>query len=283
MKFLVLRFDIDTYKCIKRGVPNLLRLASEEQVTFTFFCNMGRAISRPAILRRLARAAKVRSRAGRHEKLPTLAKLGLGHTLFTLLCNPRVGMSCPDIVRQIDALGHDLGLHGGRNHGDWQNAFNGWSPERIRGEVSAGGMMFEKVLRRPPVLFSSPGWQGSHILDAILREMGFKASANRHGAAENGIACQNGFCTLPTNLVGEPGGVAYFESLAARGLSGTAVIEDFRNRLNDDGDLYVLYDHPCFAGVEALDDVRRVVRSALEHGVEVTTYSQMMQRQLEGR
>ena len=36
MKSLVLRFDVDTYRCINEGVPNLLRLAREEQVKFVF-------------------------------------------------------------------------------------------------------------------------------------------------------------------------------------------------------------------------------------------------------
>lgn len=281
MKSLVLRFDIDTYKCIKQGVPNLLRLAREEQVAFTFFCNMGRAIYRPVALKRLLRSPRGDPDGTR--KLSIRAKLGFNHMLLTLLCNPRVGMSSPNIVRQIEAQGHDLGLHGGRNHGDWQNAFKMWPDDRIRKEVSTGRAMFKRVLHRPPVLFSSPGWQGSGVLDTILQQMGFEASADRHGPAENEILCDNGFCTLPTNLVGEPGGVAYFESLAARGYSGPAVTETLLNTLDDDRQLYVLYDHPCFAGVDALEAVRHVVRSAVERGVEVTTYSAIMQRLRDGQ
>ena len=43
---LVCRFDIDTHKCIRDGVPNLLEISEERNVRFTFFLNAGRAISR---------------------------------------------------------------------------------------------------------------------------------------------------------------------------------------------------------------------------------------------
>lgn len=281
MKSLVLRFDIDTYRCIRTGVPNLLKLAREEQIKFTFFCNMGRAISRPAMLGRLLRPRPTARAADGAYKLPASVKLGHFEILRTLLLNPAVGTSCHEVVRQIHDEGHDLGLHGGRNHGTWQHGFRGWDHDRIRREVAAGKATFRRTVGHDPVLFASPGWQGSETLNRVLKDMGFKASADRHGANETSIMCEDGFYTLPTNLVSEPGGVAYFESLAAEGYCQEALIQAFRSALGDDRRLYVLYDHPCFAGICALENVRAVVRCAADIGVEVTTYSTLMQRELD--
>lgn len=276
MKSLVLRFDIDTYRCINEGVPRLLQLAREEQVNFVFFCNMGRAISRLALLGRLLHRESSTATGNTARKLTASIKLGRYEMFRTLLFNPLVGMSRPKPLQQAHAEGHDLGLHGGRNHGAWQYGFRNWKENRIRSEVAAGKAMFERSVRHPPTLFSSPGWQGSALLNSILKEMGFKASADRHGPRESDAICEDGFCTLPTNMVSEPGGVAYFESRAARGYDGRDLVQEFQASLQDNRRLYVLYDHPCYAGVRALDSVRAVLRCAMENGVAITTYSALI-------
>ena len=42
---MVFRFDIDTHKCIRDGVPNLLELFDKYNVPFGFFLNTGKSIS----------------------------------------------------------------------------------------------------------------------------------------------------------------------------------------------------------------------------------------------
>lgn len=277
MTQLVLRFDIDTTRCIQDGMPNLLRLAREQGVRFTFFCNMGRAISWPALVRNSFR----RSHHGRGpysaRKLSSITKLGIRHLLRTVLVNPRVGASNPDILGEALNDGHDVGLHGGKNHGDWQYNFQNWSIQRIEQEVAAGKALYERAVGVSPWIFSSPGWQGSDTLDSVLRSTGFKASADRHGPDENDVIFRDGFCTLPTNLVAEPGGVAFIESLAAQGLDDQAIVERFAEQLHDDRKLLVLYDHPCFAGIRGLNALRGVVQYALEQGIELIPYSSLME------
>lgn len=279
MKTLVLRFDIDTYRCISEGVPSLLRLAREEGVQFTFFCNMGRSICRPVVLKKALRRRTRDGPATTAPKLSATRKLGLRHLVWTLLANPRVGASKPGILQQCLEEGHDVGLHGGLNHGAWQHGFRNWSSQHIRREVEAGKSAFERALDRSPVLFSSPGWQGSDGLNAILESMGFKGSADRHGPEQNQVEYINGFCTVPTNLVAEPGGVAYFESQAARGLGREDIVSQVSKTLEDDRRTYVLYDHPCYAGVHALEVVRSVVRYAKDNGFEITTMATLVERE----
>lgn len=277
MKSLVLRFDIDTPRCLRQGVPNLLRLAREEGVRFTFFCNMGRAISRRFLLKKLLRRSRPPRTAPQASKLPVFAKQGIRQAISTLVLNPLVGMSHPEVLRRAHDDGHDIGLHGGNNHGEWQYGFHSWSRDHIRREVDSGRRMFETVLKEPPILFSSPGWQGSDELNAILKSMGFRASADRHGLEENNIVRETGLYTFPTNLVAEPGGVAYLESLAALGYSPADAIDRFNAIISDDRRLYVLYDHPCFAGVAALETVRGILQCARENGLTIFTFSDLLQ------
>lgn len=280
MRTLVLRFDIDTYRCLSEGVPNLLELARDEGVKFTFFSNMGRSVSRPALLKKALRGHKAAGTVRTAPKLPAAVKLGRSHLLHTLLVNPLVGASRPEILRRVLDEGHDLGLHGGTNHGAWQHGFRHWTARRIEQEIAAGKSIFERLLGQTPRLFSSPGWQGSDILNTVLATNGFMGSADRHGPDENEVECQEDFCTLPTNLVAEPGGVAYFESLAAQGFDSAGIASQFESTLAGERRIYVLYDHPCYAGVTALDAVRSVVRCAKKNGVEVTTMHTLAEREL---
>lgn len=126
---------------------------------------------------------------------------------------------------------------------------------------------------RAPTLFSSPGWRGSRELNSILKEIGFTASADRHGPGENDVVCESDFCTLPTNLLGEPGGVAYFESLIAVGCNHDEIVDRFEETLSDGRELYVLYDHPCFAGTTAIRTVGAVARLARNKGFNVVPFS----------
>ena len=52
MKYFCFRFDVDTPKCIKSGVPNLISLSKKLDVPFTFFINMGRGTSRWSFIKK---------------------------------------------------------------------------------------------------------------------------------------------------------------------------------------------------------------------------------------
>ena len=41
-KKVAFRFDVDTLKCIKYGVPKLVNISEKNNVSFTFFMNFGK-------------------------------------------------------------------------------------------------------------------------------------------------------------------------------------------------------------------------------------------------
>ena len=45
-KKVAFRFDVDTLKCIKYGVPKLVNISEKNNVSFTFFMNFGKSIDR---------------------------------------------------------------------------------------------------------------------------------------------------------------------------------------------------------------------------------------------
>ena len=108
---LAIRFDIDTSVCLHTGVPSLLELAKQCGVQFTFFVNMGRAVDFGTIITRREQDV------ARADRLPAREKLGIAGLMQTVLLNPQVGLSGIPVLEQLISLGHELGLHGGRNHG----------------------------------------------------------------------------------------------------------------------------------------------------------------------
>lgn len=272
-RYFCFRFDVDTHRCIRRGVPNLIALGARMDVPFTFFVNMGRAVSRA----RLVFGRRGTSGSGPTDevaaKLPARTKLGLRDTLVAVALNPAVGVGSPRVLNAAIDAGHEVGLHGGANHAVWQADAHRWTGERIRDQVTGGLRALEQITGHSPAGFASPGWNSPDPLPPILEELGFRYLADLHGPAtgpeQGAIQSPPGterLVSVRTAITAEPGGVAYLEHLRARNLDARAIRDDFRDRLERAGRLAVIYDHPYFAGIRELDLVRDLVALARDMG-----------------
>lgn len=274
---IIIRHDIDTIRCIN-NVDSLLSIYADFSIHASFFVNMGKAVSRLEAIR------SILSRKGMDNivKLPNIEKLGLRDYLYTAFVNPYVGLSRPDVLNRIESLGHELGLHGGRNHALWQRDAHCWSEERIREELDWGIGVFTQSVSHSPVIFSSPGWNGSSGIDALLKEYGFKLVADLHNKGGCVIDRGNvdGLCRVSTNLLGEPGGVGFFESCIAGGMGGEGVIDLLNSELAR-GAVNVLYDHPGLMS-RNVDLLSEVIKFLLLEGVEFITYRDVCERSANG-
>lgn len=262
-KVVCFRFDVDTYPCAARGVPNLVALARSYNAKFTFYFNMGRAIHVPTLLF----GQESRPAAERAAKLGNMQKLGVIGYVHTALFNPRVGSSFPNNIVEAQREGHEVGLHGGRNHGDWMSNAHTWSEQRVGDELDWGMARLAEAGIDDVHSFSSPGWQAPDCLHTALANRGFTSVADIHGHGEHEISKsphveQDLYC-LPTNILGEPGGVGYIEHLRASTGSRQAMLERFASDLERTAQPAVLYDHPFYAGVHELkfvDSMLKLVR-----------------------
>lgn len=116
-KRLAFRFDIDTHKCIRDGVPALLDLARQEEVSYTFFLNCGRSIS---VLHSLSTVVRRPNCVNEEEvqMMSAIQKLGKRDYIIAATVNPIIS-NYRGVVREIVQSGSELGLHGGRNHARW--------------------------------------------------------------------------------------------------------------------------------------------------------------------
>lgn len=275
MKRFCFRFDVDTHLCISKGMPNLLRLADELEVRFTFFVNMGRAISRLDYLRNRTS----QGHGGTTAKLSNLKKLGMSGFLTAAILNPRVGAPHLDTIRAAHAAGHEIGLHGGSNHATWQNHGARWCVGRIRREITPALDILRQSGIPMPRGFASPGWQGSDNLHEALEALGFRYVADIHDPDAREVALVRpdlGLLAMTTNLCGEPDGVGYLEHMRAEGLNDAQALDTFARQL-ESRPLAIAYDHPYYAGVAELELIRQMIRIARDRGYEITTLENIIQ------
>ena len=117
-----IRMDIDTIVCAN-SMNNMLQLADKLDCRFSFYINMGKAISIPAaISRRLALSNDFnKSISSPAKKLSIKQKLGIRGILKTVLLNNNLFPICKKELLIAKSYGHEIGLHGGMNHGIWQS------------------------------------------------------------------------------------------------------------------------------------------------------------------
>ena len=272
------RFDVDSHRCVSEGVPNLLRLAERLDVRFTFFVNMGRLTSRPRTAARLLGGAVTPTDGAPIHKLPLRRKLGTLGMAEVLAVNPLVGAGHRGIVRQAFLAGHEIGLHGGRNHRVWQDAGRSWPEARIRSEIRWGlNQLLEAGVSEAPG-FSSPGWSGSAEIDRVAADY-FRYSVDVRGEHEKTVEAVGPGVPLPrvpTNITGEPGGIGYLEWHRAQGASDAELLDDFRRRLTAVDTFAVVYDHPFWAGIEDLAMTAALIQTARTEGFEPTVMADLL-------
>lgn len=267
------RFDVDTPRCLVRGMPALLDLAKELDVRFTFYVNTGRAV-----LRRL----HIKTRGGKvsAKKLSALRKLGPWSYIYTAVRNPRLAeIDRTGIVARAVAEGHDVGLHGGRNHAEWQRHADTWSEAKTRAELDFGMDALRRLGVPDIASFASPGWNTPPGLAGILPDYGIRILADSHGTDTHTMerTSPDEALQVPTAFAGEPGGIGYLEWLTARGMDRDQALSHFAAQLDAQPRRFaILYDHPCFAGIEALALLREMVVHCKRAGTDVMTLAEIV-------
>jgi peptidoglycan/xylan/chitin deacetylase (PgdA/CDA1 family) len=254
----------------------IAQLGNKHGIKFTFFVNPGRSISRGLMLEKLLPRRKERQLIDAALQLPARSKLGWKDYFYAAIVNPKLS-SYSDHIRYIAESNHEIGLHGGRNHQVWADTAMSWNKNRITEEISWG---IEKILKIAPESmiqgFASPGWTHPEKLNDVLDEMGFTYVADAHG----GKALKNDspLKSIQTHLTGEPGGVAWFEHLAAKGYTDEQMVEKTVSTVLESDGPVVLYDHPYYVGVSQLEVLGAVIERLKSEGVEFLSMRELSAR-----
>ncbi|MEX2653447.1 MAG: polysaccharide deacetylase family protein [Acidimicrobiia bacterium] len=269
---LCFRFDVDSHECLSAGSGPLIEAAARLDVALTFFVNMGRATSRVRVLRSSWRVSPSHTAT----RLPTARKLSRRGLVRLVLTNPRVGVAMGDHVRRIVDAGHEVGLHGGRNHRAWQESAHTWSADRLATEIEWGLERLSEIGVDSPAGFASPAWNSPSLLPEVARNCGFSYLADLHDPDSEGVRRDSIIPNAVTNVIGEPGGVGFLEWHRARGATDVEIETDFRRRLSKVRSLAVVYDHPFWAGRHDANIVSRLMEVGLEEGFGIAALGEVV-------
>ncbi len=150
---LGLKVDVDTLEGMREGVPALLRLFERHDIRATFFLSFGpdqsgRAVfrlMRPGFLKKMMRTRAVEMYGWR------------AMLRGTLLPATWIAANSPSLVREIEAAGHEVGVHCW-NHVLWQDHLPRLSRERVEEELRRAVDAYVDALGHPPHSCAAPAW-----------------------------------------------------------------------------------------------------------------------------
>jgi len=174
---IALKVDVCNRRSLLEGVPGLLETLDEFRVHASFFVafgpdNSGKALRR--IFRRGFLKKMIRTRAPRMYGYRTLL-------YGTLLPAPPVGEAAPDLLRRVEAAGHEIGLHS-YDHVGWHDGLARMTESEVRASYLRGVDLYQRSLGHAPRFSGTAGWTVSPASLRVQDELGLAyASDCREG------------------------------------------------------------------------------------------------------
>ncbi len=266
-KFICFRFDVDTHVCIKKGVPELITLFKKYDANCTFFVNMGRSFNYYIFF--IKKINAFFSKKPKTSFFSITKKLGFINTFKALLFNPKVGATNKKILHEIIKNGHELGLHGGKNHATWEKNAKNWSENTLANEIEYGLNQFKKLNLPKPTSFASPCWNSPNSLIDNLKSNGFLILADHYSL--NSLPCNDvlGVKQFPTNILAKDGNIGFIENFRALGYNSTEILKEFENQLDLEGNFKMVFDHPIYAGIHEIHLLSQMIEMSISKGYKI--------------
>ena len=273
MTQVAFRFDIDSHKCIRDGVPILLEIAEQYKIGFTFYLNAGKAISIKDTIKGLFIGSEEKEDI---KMLSARTKLGNIDYCYAAIVNPEM-INYKKNILDIYHSRCELGLHGGLNHASWYSHALEWDENKIEYEISKAIQKIRTIIPEYyPEGFAAPGFVTNEIIEETLRKMEFKYSSNVYSLGRNKIIEDyKGMKQACVNLCGEPGGVAFWEYAEAMGWSDSLIVEKFMEQVSRQSKVLV-FDHPYYVAVKKANLLKEIIGILLEQGNEIVTVQELI-------
>ena len=176
-----MRVDVDTSVGLARGVPRILDLLDRYGARGTFYVVMGPDTMGVHVKR--LRKKDYWKRIWRVNPLRLVKSYGLGPFFYgTLLPSPKVGQGHPEMVRDIAARGHEVGLHS-YNHARWADHHELLTEAELRGEFERCIEIYGEILGMRPRTSAAPNWRCNWRILQFEEELGFRYLSDLRGVS----------------------------------------------------------------------------------------------------
>lgn len=214
---IALKIDVDTHEGMKHGVPRLLDLLARHRAPATFFLTFGPDRMGRALL-------QLRNPRFLVKMLRTNAPALYGwRTVFsgTLLPARPVATAFPEIVRRLEAEGHEAAVHAW-DHRAWQDELPSFKPYRVRLHLERSLAAFRALTGHDPAGIGAPAWTTTPLSLQIQDGMPFRYASDLRDSP----ACRLSTPLGPTRLPQFPGTGACLEEILPRGIQGEQALAD---------------------------------------------------------
>ncbi len=278
MSTVAFRFDVDSVRCCRVGVPRLMGVADRLGVRFSFYLNMGYTFNWRHTLIRVMRN-QLQRRCGlrggvsseRVDALPAMARLGAAGVLETMVLNPMLGNRFRATFEKLLEAGHELGIHGGTDHLRWQDGLDRLSDDQLDGLFRPAYENFRREYGKPRGL-ASPGFRYDDRVLRLTDEYGFKYASDMSGEVPfRPVMARRKMAhwQIPVNVAGD-GRVPLLEQMLARGLGDGQIVRLIADAIRR-REFALMYGHPYVEGVRA-DLIERIVREVRKTHEVVTVW-----------
>ena len=206
---LALKIDVDTYRGTREGVPRLAELLQKYEAGASFLFSLGPDHTGRAIKRvfRKGFLSKVR-------RTSVVSHYGVGTLLYgTVLPGPDIGKRCAEVMRTVQTLGFEVGIHT-YDHVRWQDHVGNQDASWTRHEIERARTRFRDIFGGEARVHGAAGWQMNRHAYRLTQLLGFGYCSDTRGThpfvpvyhAEV-VACPQLPTTLPTldELIGTDG------------------------------------------------------------------------------
>lgn len=171
-KVIGIRVDVDTATGLKKGVPKLLKIFKQYDVSATFYIVMGPDSMGRHIFR--FRKKDYIKRIIRVNPIKLISKYGIIPFFYGTIVRkpPLVAGSAPDMIKQILAAGHEIGLHS-YNHANWADKHEQFDLEHVQTEFKKANLEYKKLTGRKPLSSACPNWRCSEKILIEEDKLGF--------------------------------------------------------------------------------------------------------------
>jgi len=162
---------------MRDGVPRLLDAFRRARVRATFLLSFGPDNAGKAIWNVFTKRVFLKKmiRSGAPSLYGTRTMLS-----GTLLPARMIAVQYPDLVRQIEAEGHEVGIHAW-DHRLWQDHLHEMSRAAIGEEIQCSWDAFEAILGRPARAMGAPAWYATATSLALQDERGLVYASDLRG------------------------------------------------------------------------------------------------------
>jgi peptidoglycan/xylan/chitin deacetylase (PgdA/CDA1 family) len=252
---LALKVDVCTREGMRTGVPRLLDMFARQRVRASFFLafgpdNSGKAVFQlvhPEFARKMLRS----SAASMYGWRTTLSG--------TLLRARPVAADFPELVRRIDAEGHEVAVHAW-DHRRWQDRVWTMDERAIARELELAFGAYEAVLGRRPRSVGAAAWAVTSASLRVQDALGLDYASDLRGGPPCRMRVDGSVLATPQI----PTSGRCTEELLAEGVPGDAMIERVLSADMRESDPAVLAVHAEVEGGPYLELLERMLGALRE-------------------